>query len=217
MDYAAARRWMVDGQIRPNKVTEPKLLDAFRALPRELFVPANKASLAYADDEVPLPGGRALMRPMVLARLLQLAEPKAGEQALVVCSGTGFGAALLARLGLRVVALEADAALRAVASQALAVVAPGSLRLEAGDPRQGFAAGAPYDLILIEGELTEVPAALSGQLAEGGRLVTVLGEGRGTGRAALGRNAGGRFSLSRGFDATVSPLPMFQPETGFAF
>lgn len=217
MDFAEARRWMVDGQIRPNRVTDPGLLEAMRSLPREAFLPAVAAPLAYADEEVPLPGGRAVPRPMVLAQLLQLAAPRAGERALVVCAGTGYGAAVLAKLGCRVVALEPEAALRAIAAQALAMLNPGATRLEAGNPLAGFAAAAPYDLILVEGEIPEVPQALADQLAEAGRLVAVLGEGRGRGRAVLGRRVQGALSLHEAFDAPIAALPMFRPAAGFVF
>jgi protein-L-isoaspartate(D-aspartate) O-methyltransferase len=154
---------------------------------------------------------------MVLARLLQLAAVRPDERVLVICPGTGYGAAVLARLGARVVAVEPDAALREQAERALAEEAPGSIRLEAGDPTQGFAAAAPYDVILVEGEIPAVPEALAAQLAEGGRLLAVLGEGRGRGRAVLGRRVGGHLSLAPAFDAAVSPLPEFQPSPGFVF
>ena len=217
MDYAESRQRMVDGQIRPNRVTEARLLEALRQVPREAFVPAGLASRAYADEEVPLPGGRAMMQPMVLARLLQLAAIRPDERVLVVCAGTGYGAALVARLGARVVALEADAGLRALAAKALAGEATASLRLESGDPTQGFAAAAPYDVILVEGEIPAVPEALSAQLAEGGRLVAVLAEGKGQGVATLGRRLGGRLTTTAAFDAAVAPLPAFQPAPGFVF
>ncbi len=217
MDYAEARKRMVDGQIRPNRVTETRLLEALRATPREAFVPAAAASRAYADEEVPLPGGRALMQPMLLAKLLQLAAIRPAERVLVVCAGTGYGAAIAARLGAQVVALEPDAALRAIAARALEAEGAGALRLEAGDPTQGFAAAAPYDVILVEGEIPGVPESLSSQLAEGGRLVAVLAEGSGQGVAMLGRRSGGALTLSPAFDAAVAPLQAFQPSPGFVF
>ncbi len=217
MDYAEARTRMVDGQIRPNRVNEPRLLEALRSTPREAFVPAAAASRAYADEEVPLPGGRALMQPMVLAKLLQLAAIRPAERVLVVCAGTGYGAALAARLGAHVVALEPDAGLRALAARALAGEAAGSLRLEAGDPTQGYAAAAPYDVILVEGEIPGVPEALASQLVEGGRLVAIVAEGRGQGVAMLGRRIGGALTLTAAFDAAVASLPAFQPSPGFVF
>ncbi len=217
MDYAEARLRMVDGQIRPNRVTELRLLEALRSVPREAFVPAAAASRAYAEEEVPLPGGRALMQPMLLARLLQLAAVRPDERVLVVCAGSGYGAALVARLGARVVALEADAGLRALATKALAGLGVGSLRIEAGDPTQGYAAAAPFAVILVEGAIPAVPESLSAQLAEGGRLVAVLAEGRGQGVAMLGRRQGGNLTLTAEFDATVAALPAFQPAPGFVF
>jgi protein-L-isoaspartate(D-aspartate) O-methyltransferase len=218
MDYADARKRMVDGQLRPNKVTDPRLLDAMRDLPRERFLPRAVASRAYADEDVPLPGGRAMLEPMVLARLLQLAAVRPGDRALVVGAGTGYGAAVLARMGARVIALEADEPLLAIARSALPACLPaGAVRLEATDPAKGFAAGAPYDVVLIEGEVPEIPAVLSGQLAEGGRLVGVVGGGRRNGRAVLGRRLGDSFTITPVFDCAVAPLPAFARAAGFVF
>src|SRR5919202_5397107 len=108
MDYADARKRMVDGQLRPNRVTDPRVLDAMRDLPREDFLPRAAQARAYADEDVPLPGGRALIQPMVIARLAQLAAVRPGDRALVVCAGTGYGAAVLARCDARVTAVESD-------------------------------------------------------------------------------------------------------------
>lgn len=218
MDYADARRRMVDGQLRPNRVTDPRVLEAMRTLPRERFLPPALRSRAYLDEDVPLPGGRALMEPMVLARLVQLANVRPDDRALVVCAGTGYGAAVLASLGARVVALESDAGLRQIAREALSGLAlPGTVQVKEGSPREGYRASAPYDVILIEGEVPEVPESLSGQLAEGGRLVTVLGGGTRSGRAVLGRRVGGAFTLTPIFDCATFPLPDFAPAPGFVF
>jgi protein-L-isoaspartate(D-aspartate) O-methyltransferase len=157
------------------------------------------------------------MQPMVLAKLLQLAAIRPAEHVLVVCAGTGYSAALAARLGARVVALEPDAALRALAAKALAGETSGSLRLEAGDPVQGCAAAAPYDVILVEGEIPGVPDALWAQLAEDGRIIAILAEGKGRGVAMLGRRVGGALTLTPAFDAAVAPLQSFQPSPGFVF
>ena len=108
MDFARARRFMVDGQLRPNQVQDPRLLAAFGDLPREAFLPAPLAPRAYADADVPLPGGRVLMQPMVMARLFQLAEMRRGDRTLVLGAGCGFGAAVLAAMGGSVSALEDD-------------------------------------------------------------------------------------------------------------
>ncbi|SDB70551.1 protein-L-isoaspartate O-methyltransferase family protein [Belnapia rosea] len=218
MDYADARKRMVDGQLRPNKVTDPRLLDAMRELPRERFLPRAVMARAYTDEDVPLPGGRAMIEPMVLARLVQLAAVRPGDRALVVGAGTGYGAAVLARMGARVIALEADAPLLEIARAVLPDYLPaGAVRLEATDPAAGFAAGAPYDVVLIEGEVPEIPTNLSDQLAEGGRLVGVLGFGRRQGKAVLGQRIGGGFSTVVAFDCATAPLPAFARRPGFVF
>ncbi|RAI60288.1 protein-L-isoaspartate O-methyltransferase family protein [Roseicella frigidaeris] len=218
MDFADARKRMVDGQLRPNKVTDPRVLDAMRELPRESFVPASLRMRAYADEDVPLPGGRALIEPMVIARLAQLAAVRPGDRALVLCAGSGYGAAVLARCGAQVTAVESDAALAGLAASALAACLPaGAVRLETGSPAEGHPGGAPYDAILIEGEVPEVPPAIAAQLAEGGRLVTVLGGGRRTGVAVLARKLGGAVSVTPAFDCATIALPDFAPAPGFVF
>ena len=221
MDYAAARRSMVDGQLRPNRVVDPRLLDAMRSLPREAFLPSALRSRAYVDEDVILPGagGRGLMEPMILARLIQLLEIRPANRVLVVCAGTGYGAAVLADMGARVTALEPEAGLREAAEAGLAAcgLPPGAVRLEAGAPVEGFPAAAPYDAILIEGEVPEIPPAIAGQLAEGGRLAAVQGGGARSGRAVLGRRLGGAFTITPVFDCATFALPAFQPAPGFVF
>lgn len=218
MDYADARKRMVDGQLRPNRVTDPRVLDAMRDLPREAFLPAAAQARAYADEDVPLPGGRSMLAPMALARMVQAAAVRPGDRALVVCSGTGYGAAVLARCGARVTALESDQGLVAIAGRALASSLPaGSVRIEPGRPTEGFAGGAPYDVILVEGEIPALPETIAGQLAEGGRLVTVLGNGRRGGVAVLARRIGGTVSQAPVFDCATAALPEFQPAPGFVF
>jgi protein-L-isoaspartate(D-aspartate) O-methyltransferase len=218
MDYADARRRMVDGQLRPNRVTDPRILDAMRTLPRERFLPLGLRSRAYVDEDVALPGGRGLMEPMLLARLVQMAAVRPDDRCLLVCAGVGYGAAVLASLGARVTAIEPDAALRQVARDALEGLSlPGTVVLRDGAPREGHPEGAPYEAILIEGAVPEVPEALSAQLAEGGRLVAVQGNGGRGGRAVLGRRIGGAVSLVPAFDCATLALPDFAPAPGFVF
>jgi len=217
-DYAVARTLMVEGQVRPNKVTDPRVVAAMRELPRERFVPADKAPLAYSDEDVPLGDGRYLMEPMVIARLVQIATPRAGERALVVGAGTGYGAALLAACGAAVTALEPNARLLALARAVLPSVAPG-VALVQGELAEGWKAGAPYDVILIEGAVPDIPPAVAAQLLpDGGRLVTVLRPGAFIGQAVLCTSlGGGRLSRTPVFDCAVPALPMMQPEPGFVF
>ncbi|WP_145136075.1 protein-L-isoaspartate O-methyltransferase [Roseomonas gilardii] len=217
MDYVEARRYMVDGQVRPNKVTDTRLLDAMLTLPRERFVPQGMADRAMVDGDVPLGEGRFLMQPMALARLVQLMNPRAGERVLVAAAGTGYGAAVLAEMGAEVVALESDGRLVAIARRALGELTGLRLRLEQGDLAAGWTEAAPYDAILIEGAVTQVPEAISSQLAEGGRLVTVLRPEGQTGRAVLGRRTGGAFSAVPAFDCQTERLPGFSAPAGFVF
>ncbi|MFT8242649.1 protein-L-isoaspartate O-methyltransferase family protein [Roseomonas sp. BN140053] len=214
MDFAEARRHMVDGQLRPNRITDPRLVDAMLHLPRESYAPAAQASRAMADGDLPLGGGRVLMQPMMLARLLQLAAVRPGDRALVVGSGSGYGAAVLATVGAQVVALEEDERLLA-----LAAAAPRTrgVRQERGPLAAGWPAGAPYEVIVIEGAIPAVPAALSEQLAEGGRLVTVLQDAVRPGAAVLGTRTGGAFATADVFDCRTALLPGFAPEPGFVF
>src|ERR1700739_4740162 len=147
-DFALARRNMIDGQLRPNRVTNTQLLTAISDLPREQFLPAGLASVAYADDDVPLGNGRYLMEPMILARLLQTLQPQPQDKALVVASGAGYGTALLARLVKSVVALEANTALAGSAEQTIKALGIANVRhvtgkMEAGAPAQGPSAGIP--------------------------------------------------------------------------
>ena len=142
--FAEARNRMVDSQVRPNKVTDPRIIAAMRRLPRERFLPSRLASLAYADEDVPLGEGRVLIEPAVIARLVQLAAIATGERALVVAAGTGYGAALLAACGARVTALEDSASLQAIARSVLAELAP-SVSLVAGPLAAGWPVGAPYE------------------------------------------------------------------------
>jgi protein-L-isoaspartate(D-aspartate) O-methyltransferase len=218
MDFAESRRFMVDCQLRPNRVEDPRIVSAMRMLPRERFAPPALAARAYADADLPLPGGRAMLKPMVIARLVQLAALRRGERALVLAAGPGFGAALLAAIGGSVTAVESDPVMLALARAALPAAVPaGSVTLFEADPAAGHAAGAPYDVIMIEGGVAAVPSALEEQLAEGGRLVTISLQGGPPGRALLLRRAGGAVSMTREFDAHAPALPAFSPEPAFAF
>jgi len=214
--FAEARRRMVDSQIRPNRVTDPRITGAMRRLPRERFLPAGLAPLAYADEDVPLGGGRVMMQPMAIAQLVQLTGPMQGERALVVAAGVGYGAALLAACGPRVTALE-DPALLAIARRALTESAP-EVSVVSGIPSAGWPAGAPYDVILIEGGVQTIPPALAQQLRNnGGRLVAVVcADGR-TSQAVLAEATVAGLRAQPMFDCPALPLPSLLPAPAFAF
>jgi protein-L-isoaspartate(D-aspartate) O-methyltransferase len=216
MDHAFARNMMVDGQVRPNKVYDPRILAAMRELPRERFLPAALMTRAYSDEDVPLGNGRALIEPMVIARLIQLVAVRAGERVLVVASGTGYGAAILAACGAKVTALEDDAKLMLIAKAALADIA--GITLVAGPLTAGWPEGAPYDAVLIEGAVEHIPDAIAKQVRDpGGRLVAVRTAANGLCQGGLAEPAAGALSFAPVFDCATPRLPAFQRAPTFAF
>ncbi|MGD0103038.1 MAG: protein-L-isoaspartate O-methyltransferase [Rhodopila sp.] len=215
--YADARKHMVDSQIRPNRVTDPRILSAMRRLPRERFLPANVTPLAYADEDIPLGNGRFMLEPMVLAKLLQAAALRENERVLVVGAGTGYGAAVLDACGCRVTALEEDASLAWLARSVLPVEAPG-VTVVSGPLAAGWPAQAPYDLILIEGAVPEIPPALAAQVhQETGRILAAInGEGRIT-QAVIAEATAVGLGISALFDCAAPPIPSLQKAPLFAF
>lgn len=212
-DFAAMRHAMVVSQLRTSAVSDPRVVEAMGDVPREAFVPAAQAAVAYRDAPLPLGGGRALNAPLITGRLLTAAEIVAQDRVLVVGSATGYAAAVAARLADTVVALEQDSALLATARDA---IADGKVRLVEGPLKDGWAAGAPYDVILIDGAVESVPDAIVDQLAPGGRLVTGLVD-RGVTRLALGRRTDGGFGLVDFADLDCVVLPGFASPKTFQF
>ncbi len=216
MDYALARQHMVDSQIRTNKVTDERLIEAIRALPRERFVPEALRPRSYVDDDIELAPGRYLMEPMVTGRLIQAAAVKSTDMALVVGAATGYAAALLAKLANTVVALEADGALSQRAGTTFAELGIDNAAVVEGQHAAGCARHAPYDVIFLDGAVEQLPQAIVDQLGEGGRMVGVALEG-GVGRAMLWLKSGGILSKRILFDANVTPLPGFSLPARFVF
>jgi protein-L-isoaspartate(D-aspartate) O-methyltransferase len=214
-DFAAARDMMVDGQLRPSKVTDTRILEAMRRLRREDFVPPALAGQAYIDADLQVAPGRYLLKPLVIARLVQLARPRAGETALVVGAGTGYGAALLAACGVHVTALEEDAALMSVARAATAGLE--RMSFIEGRLAAGYAEHAPYDLVLIEGAVRAIPEALGRQVGENGRLVTVLWPVGEASAAVLAEPSTGGVRAQAEFDAGAPLLAPLVPAPEFTF
>ena len=208
-DFSLARRAMVDNQLRPEGVTDRGVLAAMASIERERFVPEAARPLAYFDRPLKVAPGRAMMPPAALGRLLSELAPKPGERALVVGSGTGYSAALLSAIGLQVVALESDKELATAAADA-------GVETTVGELSQGWPKNSPYDLILVDGAVEEVPAALVKQLSEGGRLAAAIVE-RGVSRLAVGRASGGALGLRTIADAEVDRLPGFERPRAFTF
>lgn len=214
IEPAVARRNMVDSQIRTNKVTDPRVIEAFAAVPRERFVPPALADVAYLDGDLEIAPGRHLMEPMVIARLFQTLDPRPADRALDIATGYGYAAAVLAQLASTVVALESEAALAEAARRTLRGI--GNVTLASGELTAGHAAAAPYDVIFIGGAVGRVPAAILDQLAEGGRLGTVLIE-NGIGQATLYLKVGGVVSHRALFEAATPPLQAFAAPARFVF
>ena len=227
-----ARKRMVDSQLRPNKVTDPRILAAMRALPREAFLPPALLPLAYADRNVPLGDGRMLLQPMTLARLVQATSPTAGDRVLVVGANTGYAAAVFAALGCVVVALEQAGPLADLAKTALAATSPTGTSPAGTSPAAtspavtvatgllpaGWAAGAPYDVILIDGAVPEVPAAIAAQLnRQTGRLVTIVNTGGRTSHAVQAEPAATGLSVRTLFDCLCPVIPAFARAPAFEF
>lgn len=208
------RRAMVASQLRTTAVNDARVVAAMSSVARERFVPAERAALAYVDTAVPVASGRSLNTPMATGRLLTEAGVQPGDKILLVGTATGYTAALLAELAKTVVALEADVDLSRAARANLADIA--NVTLVEGALAAGFAAQAPYDVILIDGAVEEVPTALVDQLADGGRLATGLVDGT-VARLAIGRRAGTGFGLTAFADADSVILPGFEKARVFTF
>jgi protein-L-isoaspartate(D-aspartate) O-methyltransferase len=221
IDFATARRMMVDGQVRTADVTDPRLISAMLDLPRERFLPEDKIGLAYLDFDVPVREGvgrapRCLLKPMVLAKLLQAVEVAPTDHVLDVGCATGYSSALLGQLAGSVVALDEDVVLIRQAKEALAESAVHNVKLMAGPLAAGCAAEAPYDLIVLEGATEVVPGTLLDQLKDGGRLACVFGRGP-AGKAMLYRLIDGDLSGRPVFDASAPVLPGFAQAPEFVF
>jgi len=212
--FKAMRRAMVESQLRTSDVNDPVILEALLAEPRELYVPQERLSAAYIDRAVPLANGRALNPPLATARLLVEAAPRAGEKVLLIGAATGYAAALLARLGCDVVAVEEDEALLAHAKAALK--GNKNVRLEKGPLSAGWKKGAPYDLLFIDGAVEELSEALIAQLRVDGRAVFARLE-RGVTRLCVGTRTAGGFGARAFVDWEAVPLPGFARPKTFTF
>ena len=216
-DHAAARRNMVSGQIRTNRVTDERLIEAMEEIPRERFVPHAKRGVAYVDEDVEIASGRYLMEPMVLARMVQEAGIAADDMVLDVGCGTGYATAVMSRLAGTVIALDVDGSLAAVAERTLNAVGADNAIVVTGPLAEGYARQAPYDVILLGGAVDHLPQALADQLAEGGRIVGVLREAGGLGQATLWARHRGALSSRSLFEASLPPLPGIARPVQFEF
>lgn len=219
MNFEQARINMVDSQIHTTGVVSEPILEVFRTIPREKFVPADKQAVAYCDEDLPLGNGRWLMEPQVLARLVQAGAPAAGESVLVVGSGGGYAAAIFATLANKVVALEDNTSASAPARNIWAELGLSERIVQENDLAGGAGRHAPYNLIFVNGAIADLPDALKEQMATGGRLVAVVrSHAKAAGRAVLvTRTDADSWSERVLFDANVPYLPGMAPKNVFVF
>ncbi|WP_447749837.1 protein-L-isoaspartate O-methyltransferase family protein [Sphingopyxis fribergensis] len=210
---AEMRSAMIDSQLRTNDVIDPAVVGAMAAVPREAHVPAALASVAYMDRAIALGGGRVLNAPLVTGRLLVAAAIRPGMRVLLIGSATGYTAALLARLGAAVHAVEEQGELMAAAQGA---ATNDNIHWVEGPLTAGAPGAAPFDRIIVDGAIDTLPGELAAQLAEGGWLVAARREGAVT-RLVHGVKAGGVVPLRSFADMDVAPLPGFAAPAGFQF
>jgi protein-L-isoaspartate(D-aspartate) O-methyltransferase len=216
-DFAAARANMIEGQLRPNKITDPRLLDALAAVPREAFVPPASRAVAYADGEVAVGRARSLMAPLVLARMVEEAAVRPSDVVLDLAGATGYSAALLSHLAATVVAVEPDAALVETARSVFSELGAANVEVVNGPAEAGYPRHAPYDVIVINGAVERIPVALFDQLAEGGRLLAAEVGDDGLGRVRVHLKVAGSVSSRVLFEARPVEAPGFQIAREFVF
>lgn len=216
IDFVKARRNMVDCQVRPSDVTDHAVLAAFDKVERERFLPDEAKPIAYLDRQLPVGGGRVLLAPMVLARLVQALQPRKTEKAVDLACGLGYSTALLAELTESVVGVEASQALANEAQARLSAQGVANAKVIVAPLANPPAQGGPADVMLVNGLVEVAPTSWLEAIADGGRVACVKLEG-GSGRAVLLTRIGAEFSEQILFDATAPALPEFQRKPEFAF
>ena len=208
---------MVNSQIRPNQVDDEIALNAISATPREVFIPKALHGVAYVDEDIPLGGGRFLMEPLVLARLLQAAEIQADDMVLAIGCATGYSAAVLSHMAGAVVVVESDSALAEKATENLSSLEIDTIAVMECDLQKGYPKQAPFDVIFFDGAVDRIPTSISDQLAENGRLVAVVKANGEVGEGILMTRHSGSLGQRRVFNANIPYLPGFEPAAGFEF
>ena len=216
MDHARARLNMVENQLRPSRIDDPRLLDAMREVPRERFLPKLLRSVAYADEDLRLPSGGHLIEPLVLARLIQAAQIRPQDVVLVVGCTTGYAGVVLARMAATVILLQLDPGAAEQIESLLEELAVDNVVVVTGeDPAAGHPSQAPYDVVLLVGAVDRTPPALLEQIGEGGRLVTVIDDGR-VGKGTVFTRLHGVIGRQVVFDAHIPRLAGLRQRVEFA-
>jgi protein-L-isoaspartate(D-aspartate) O-methyltransferase len=216
VDLEAARTAMIESQVRVNDVTDRRLIGALTAVPRELFVPAAKRASAYADIAVETRPGRWMAAARDFSKLVNITALRPEDRVLDIAPGTGYSSAVLARLAASVVALEEDEAAAQILREGLAAANVSGVEVVAGPLKAGVPSKGPYDVIIVNGAIEEVPAAWLAQLAEGGRLAVAVAEGS-VRRARIYTASGGKTAWRTPFDTPIPVLPGFEKAAEFRF
>ena len=215
-DFATVREAMVDGQVRPSDVTLYPVIEAMLTVPREEYVPEALREVAYIGDHLPLAEQRVVLDARVMAKMLETLAIQPNELVLDIGAGLGLSSALIAHLSEAVIALESDAALAKEAEANLASHSVDNAIVEIGPLTEGAPKHGPYDVIIVEGGVGEVPQAIIDQLKTGGRMVAIMMDGA-LGRCMLGRKTESGVDWRWSFDAAAPVLPGFEKRTIFAF
>jgi len=217
MNIEQARFNMIEQQIRPWDVLDAEVLELLHVVKRENFVPAAHKALAFVDAEIPLPGGQAMLNPKIEARLLQDVNLKKHENVLEIGTGSGYMAALLAHKGRHVTSVEVSPELKALAEKNLADNGVTNVTVELGNGAQGWANGAPFDVIVVSGSLPVLPEALLQQLKVGGRLAAIIGQAPAMKAQLITRTGEAGYDTRTLFETDVKPLSSATTPSSFTF
>ncbi len=214
IDYTARRVMMVDTQVRPSDVTKFPIIDALLSVAREAFVPRNKREVAYVGENVDLGGGRVVLEPRTLAKILDALDVRNDELVLDIGSALGYSAAVLSRMAEAVVAVEENAEFSADAQTLLSDHGADNVILHEGALTSGATEHGPYDVVILQGGVSHLPEALTDQLKEGGRIACLFMEGA-LGVVRIGYKLDGRINWRFVFNAGAPVLPGFERQAGF--
>ncbi|APX89338.1 protein-L-isoaspartate O-methyltransferase [Brevirhabdus pacifica] len=213
-DYTARRTMMVDTQVRPSDVTKFPIIDAMLSVPREVFVPDAQREVAYMGGNLELGGDRVMLEPRTMGKMLDALDIQPHEVVLDLGCGYGYSTAILARLAESVVAVESDPQMAADAQRTLSETGVDNAAVIEGAPAEGAARHGPYDVIMVQGAVEDVPAPLLDQLREGGRIGCIFMEGA-VGTARVGYRLDGRISWRAVFNATAPVMNGFEKQHDF--
>lgn len=217
MNIEQARFNMIEQQIRPWNVLDQEVLDLLHVVKREAFVPAAYQNLAFADVEIPLPGGEAMMNPKIEARILQELNLKKHENVLEVGAGSGYMAALMAHRARHVTTVEISPEIKALAEQNIAKAGIGNVTVVEGNAAAGWEQGGPYDVIVISGGVESIPDAFLKQVKVGGRIAAIVGRSPAMSAVIVHRVSETGYDTVKLFETNVKPLSGAPAVSRFTF